>query len=83
MGTSLTIRVGGRGSRPVVNVNWNDAQAYAAWLPRKTGKTYRLLSEAEREYVTRAGTMTPYWWGPEFKPQQAKLWRRCKRYGSR
>jgi Sulfatase-modifying factor enzyme 1 len=60
MGTSLTIRVGGRGNRPVINVNWNDAQAYAAWLSRKTGKTYRLLSEAEREYVTRAGTMTPY-----------------------
>jgi formylglycine-generating enzyme required for sulfatase activity len=39
----------------VINVSWNDATAYAAWLSRKTGKTYRLLSEAEREYVTRAG----------------------------
>jgi formylglycine-generating enzyme required for sulfatase activity len=37
-------------------VNWDDAKAYAAWLTRKTGKTYRLFSEAEREYVTRAGT---------------------------
>jgi formylglycine-generating enzyme required for sulfatase activity len=41
---------------PVINVNWDDAKAYAAWLARKTGKTYRLFSEAEREYVTRAGT---------------------------
>ena len=46
----------GRGERPVINVNWHDAKAYTAWLSRKTGKTYRLLSEAEREYVTRAGT---------------------------
>jgi formylglycine-generating enzyme required for sulfatase activity len=40
-------RGGGRGSRPVINVNWDDANAYAAWLSRKTGKTYRLLSEAD------------------------------------
>ena len=50
---------------PVVCVNWNDAKAYAAWLSNKTGKTYRLLSEAEREYVTRAGTITPFWWGTQ------------------
>jgi formylglycine-generating enzyme required for sulfatase activity len=53
----------GRGKRPVINVNWDDAKAYVAWLSRKTGKNYRLLSEAEREYVTRAGTTTPFWWG--------------------
>jgi formylglycine-generating enzyme required for sulfatase activity len=53
----------GLGARPVINVNWDDAKAYAAWMSRKTGKTYRLLSEAEREYVTRAGTKTPFWWG--------------------
>jgi formylglycine-generating enzyme required for sulfatase activity len=40
-------------------------------LSRKTGKTYRLLSEAEREYVTRAGTTTPYWWGSSITPEQA------------
>jgi formylglycine-generating enzyme required for sulfatase activity len=53
----------GRGRRPVINVSWNDAKAYVAWLSRKTGKTYRLLSEAEREYVTRVGMSTPFWWG--------------------
>lgn len=53
----------GRGRRPVINVSWNDAKAYVAWLAKNTGKPYRLLSEAEREYVTRAGTTTAYWWG--------------------
>jgi formylglycine-generating enzyme required for sulfatase activity len=48
---------------PVVCVNWDDAKAYAAWLSSTTGKVYRLLSESEREYVTRAGTATAYWWG--------------------
>jgi formylglycine-generating enzyme required for sulfatase activity len=61
----------GRGNRPVINVNWADANAYAEWLSRKTGKTYRLLSEAEREYVTRAGTTTPFWWGSSIAPKQA------------
>jgi formylglycine-generating enzyme required for sulfatase activity len=61
----------GRGTRPVMNVSLNDAQAYAAWLSRKTGKIYRLLSEAEREYVTRAGTTTPFWWGSSITTKQA------------
>jgi formylglycine-generating enzyme required for sulfatase activity len=61
----------GRGSRPVVNVNWNDAEAYAAWLAGKTGKRYRLLSESEWEYMARAATTTPYWWGASFSTDQA------------
>src|SRR5215471_10347834 len=61
----------GRGRRPVINVSWDDANVYAGWLSRKTGKTYRLLSEAEREYVTRAGTTTPFWWGTSISTQQA------------
>ena len=61
----------GRGRRPVINVSWDDANAYMAWLSRKTGQAYRLLSEAEREYVTRAGTTTPFWWGSSISPQQA------------
>jgi Sulfatase-modifying factor enzyme 1 len=60
-----------RGRHPVVNVSWEDAQAYVAWLCKSTGKPYRLLSEAEREYATRAGTTTPFWWGPSISTKQA------------
>jgi len=52
-----------QGSDPVVNVSWNDAHAYAQWLSKRTGKHYRLATEAEYEYAERAGTTTPYWWG--------------------
>ena len=45
----------GRGKQPVIKVNWDDAKAYATWLSHKTGKDYRLLSEAEREYSAPAG----------------------------
>ena len=45
--------------------SWDDTQAYVRWLSRETGKPYRLLSEAEWEYVARAGTTTKYWWGNE------------------
>ena len=55
----------------MINVNWDDAKLYIDWLNAKTGKTYRLLSEAEREYVTRAGTTTPFWWGSPITPKQA------------
>jgi formylglycine-generating enzyme required for sulfatase activity len=62
----------GRGKRPVINVSWNDiTQQYLPWLSRKTGKTYRLLTEAEWEYVARAGTSTPFWWGSSISPGQA------------
>jgi len=61
----------GRGDLPVVNAGWDDAQAYVKWLSSKTGKKYRLLSEAEWEYVARAGTATPFWWGSAISPAQA------------
>jgi len=53
----------GRGRRPAINVSWEDAKAYVKWLSRETGKTYRLLSEAEWEYAARGGTETRYPWG--------------------
>ena len=53
----------GRGRRPVMNVSWKDAKAYVEWLSGKTGKGYRLLSEAEWEYVARGGTTTSRYWG--------------------
>jgi formylglycine-generating enzyme required for sulfatase activity len=55
----------GRGSYPAINVSWTDAQGYVAWLSESTGKRYRLLSESEWEYAARAGTTTPWFWGPE------------------
>ncbi len=61
----------GRGLQPVINLWWDDAKAYVKWLSEKTGKTYRLLSETEREYVTRAGTTTPFWWGSTISTDQA------------
>jgi formylglycine-generating enzyme required for sulfatase activity len=61
----------GRAKRPVINVSFDDAMAYVKWLSSKTGKTYRLLAEAEREYVTRAGTTTAFWWGDTISTAQA------------
>ncbi len=56
---------------PVVCVSWEDARAFVDWLARRTGKRYRLLSEAEWEYVARAGTTTPFWWGLSISTSEA------------
>ena len=70
-GHSPADRGWGRGQRPVIYVSWNDAQAYVKWLSNKTGKRYRLLSEAEWEYVARAGTETPFHFGMTISTDQA------------
>ena len=60
-----------RGTRPVINVSWHDAQEYVTWLSKKTGKTYRLLSEAEWEYACRAGKAAPFSFGETISTKQA------------
>ena len=64
---------------PAVCVSWEDAQAYVAWLSGETGEAYRLLSEAEWEYVARAGTTTRYHWGDDIGRNLAN----CDGCGSR
>ncbi|MFH0785045.1 MAG: FlgO family outer membrane protein [Pseudomonadota bacterium] len=61
----------GKKDRPVINVSWHDAQAYADWLTKQTGNTYRLPSEAEWEWASGTGNGTIYTWGNAFKPDLA------------
>lgn len=56
-------------SLPVVHVSWSDAEAYANWLSKETGKRYRLPSEAEFEYALRAGAGSRYPWGEGDPPR--------------
>ena len=70
------------GEQPIANVDWEEAQNYVAWLSRITGKTYRLLSEAEYEYAARAGTTTLYPWGDDIK-LNGQAMANCNRCGSR
>lgn len=52
-------------NHPVTCISWVDAQAYVAWLARTSGKSYRLITEAEWEYVARAKTSTRYYFGDD------------------
>ena len=69
----------GRRNRPVIDVKWVHARAYVRWLSRETGEQYRLLSEAEWEYVARAGSQTRYAWGDQIGRNRAN----CAGCGSR
>lgn len=65
--------------QPVINVSYDEAKQYAAWLSLMTGKTYRLLTEAEWEYAARAGTTSVYYWGDQLGVDNAN----CLHCGSR
>jgi formylglycine-generating enzyme required for sulfatase activity len=67
----------GKGNRPVINVSWDDAKTYVAWLSQKTGHAYRLLSEAEWEYAARAGTTTRFWFGDDITAREASFASSC------
>jgi len=71
-----TDRGWGGSDRPVLDVSWNDAKAFATWMSKRTGQTYRLPSEAEWEYAARGGTKTSYWWGQDVGSRNANC-REC------
>lgn len=54
----------GRAQQPVIDVSWDEAQAFLKWLSAQSNKAYRLPSEAEWEYAARAGSRSAYSWGP-------------------
>lgn len=68
----------GRADRPVINVSWEEASEYARWLSQQTGKSYRLPTEAEWEYVAKVGKNTAYWWGNDVRDAKNKA--NCRRY---
>jgi formylglycine-generating enzyme required for sulfatase activity len=63
----------GRGRRPAIYVSYDDAKSYLDWLRQKSGKAYRLPSEAEWEFAARGGTSTPYAGGDSLAPTQANF----------
>jgi formylglycine-generating enzyme required for sulfatase activity len=81
VGECPQVEDGGFGPRekmPVINVSWYQAQKYAEWFSKMTGRPYRLLTEAEWEYAARADKETAYYWGPEIGKGNAN----CRGCGS-
>ena len=70
-GVSGSVRPQSEENHPVVHVSWNDAVAYSKWFSTKTGKHFRLPTEAEREYACRAGSGTPFNTGENLTTDQA------------
>ena len=71
----------GRGRMPAQGITFELAKSYLAWLSRKVGRTYRLPSESEREYFTRAGSTTAFWFGNTISSQNAN-YRASTPYGN-
>lgn len=69
----------GRGKRPVINVSWQDAVDFTAWISQKTGKKFRLPSEAEWEYAARGGSSGRFPWGDDLGKNRAN----CQVCGSK
>ncbi len=63
----------GKGRQPVIRINWEDAITYIEWLKHKTGKRYRLLSEAEWEYAARGSSDTRFVTGDIITTYQANF----------
>ena len=72
-GVSGSVRPQSEENHPVLHVSWNDAVAYCKWLSAKTGKRFRLPTEAEREYACRAGSRTAFNTGTNLTIQQANF----------
>lgn len=68
----------GRDNRPVIDVSYEDAVAYALWLSKQTNKNYRLLTQPEWEHAARAGKTTTYWWEGQSEIRKANCRRGCK-----
>lgn len=62
----------GRGNRPVINVDWAGARAFAAWLSARLGRACRLPSDAEWIFAARGGGAAAFWWGERMRPGLAR-----------